>query len=63
MSKYVVRIETSVTVDAIGPDEALNLARDWAEESLTNSNAIGRVYGLKRDGERKGPLLMKKQLD
>lgn len=56
MQKYTVQIETSVSVEAETPEMALAQAREWVEESLSDSNAVGKVYA-EDDPELKAPVL------
>lgn len=44
MPKYTVRIETSVSVEAFNALAAAQQAKELAEESLSESNALVRVY-------------------
>lgn len=56
MQKYTVQIETSVSVEAETPEMALAQAREWAQESLSDSNAVGKVYA-EADDKLETPVL------
>lgn len=59
MPEYTVRIETSVSIEADSPEQAAFQAQVWADESLTDSNGIAKVYQYKK-GKLK--LVLRKEL-